>query len=175
MLISTEHKFPSEENTQFEREKLFVQDAQAQAHVEEEMKRDQRMRGKKGGERRKTSLLMLEASSKIPHSSGGDSTSASTQQRVKRKLYKFAKAGYKDYFLEDDILYISFVSQYGGTIKAKALFPNNHGGFGPVDILEVAKRNEEKQKVGITEDQILDELDRWCAENLHLVKNMMSG
>ena len=27
----------------------------------------------------------------------------------------------------------------------------------------------------MTEDQILDELDRWCAENLHLVKNMMGG
>jgi len=27
----------------------------------------------------------------------------------------------------------------------------------------------------VTEEQILDELDRWCAENLHLVKNLMNG
>ena len=144
MLISTEHKFPSEENMQFEREKLFVQDAEAQAHVEEEMKRATQKQSKKGGERRKTSLLMIEASSKIACKAAGEHGDDPTQQRVKRKLYKFAKAGYKDYFAEDDILYITFVSQYGGTIKAKALFPNNHGGFGPVDILEVAKRNEEK-------------------------------
>jgi len=144
MLVSTEHKFPSEENMQFEREKLFVQNPEAQAHVEEEMKRAQQMRGKKGGERRKTSLLMIEASSKIPQQAGAELSNDPALQRMKRKLYKFAKAGYKDYFAEDDILYITFVSQYGGTIKAKALFPNNHGGFGPVDILEVAKRNEEK-------------------------------
>ena len=57
---------------------------------------------------------------------------------------RFAKAGYKDYFSETDTLYVTFISQFGGTIKARALFPNNHGGFGPVDVLEVAKRNEEK-------------------------------
>ena len=144
MLISTDHKFPSEENGQFEREKVFVQDPESQAHVEEEMKRDQRMRGKKGGEKRKTSLLMIEASSRTAQNAGSEPTGAGIPHRGQRKLFKFAKAGYKDYFMEDDILYITFVSQYGGTIKAKALFPNNHGGFGPVDILELAKRNEEK-------------------------------
>ena len=59
-------------------------------------------------------------------------------------------------------------------MKVKAAFPNSQGGFGNIDIFSAATAKDPQEKEGMNEDDIVEELDRWCRANLHLVKNLMS-
>lgn len=85
--------------------------------------------------KKKTSLIMMEASAKAVEQETNDKGISS----VSKHIVKFAKSGYKDYFEDDDMIYVNFVTQHSGQLKVKAHFPNNHGGFGPIDLNEVEK------------------------------------
>jgi len=69
---------------------------------------------------------------------------------------------------------MTFLSQNGGAVKVRAAFPNSQGGFGNIDIFAAGTQKDPQEKEGMNEDDIVDELDKWCRANLHLVKNLMS-
>jgi hypothetical protein len=69
---------------------------------------------------------------------------------------------------------MTFLSQNGGNVKVKTAFPNAQGGYGNADIFAAAAQKDPQEKEGMNEDDIVEELDRWCKANLHLVKNAMS-
>ena len=68
-------------------------------------------------------------------------------------------------------MYIAILSQTGGTAQIKANFPNQYGGFGPPDILANLDAFESNKKKMMSEDDILDELEKWFNENLHCMEN----
>jgi hypothetical protein len=90
------------------------------------------------------------------------------EQKIKKKHFNFAKTDYKDNFDENDQIYLKFVSQEGGTIKIKGAFPNDYGGFGAPDASEMGMLKE-KKKVTANPDDIVEELDTWCNDNMRTI------
>ena len=52
---------------------------------------------------------------------GGNSKAVGDE---KKKTFTFSKANYQEAFDEGDTIYITLLSRIGGTIRAKAIFPN---------------------------------------------------
>lgn len=136
VLASNIHKYPKEDDHQFERDKLIL----AKGYKAKEIKFD--LKGENNN--KKKSLIMLEAlangqvlpikpdSAPVKQAPAGAKLSKSDLifQGEKSKIFMFQKAGFDDSFGQDDFLYLSFLSQSGGTIRIRALFPNQQGQYG---------------------------------------------
>lgn len=122
------------------------------------------------------SILLIEASSK-PKKDGevrmlklADGTQVPAP--IKR-TFRFAKPNFKETFDEGDFLYVTLVSQNGGTIRLKVNFPSSPGGFGDTmntnEETKASKRKRDFGKETQTPTSVEGELQAWFKENMHML------
>ena len=122
------------------------------------------------------SILLIEASSK-PKKDGevrmlklADGTQVPAP--IKR-TFRFAKPNFKETFDEGDFLYVTLVSQNGGTIRLKVNFPSSPGGFGDTmntnEETKASKRKRDLGKETQTPTSVEGELQAWFKENMHML------
>ena len=90
-----------------------------------------------------------------------------------KRTFRFAKPNFKENFDEGDFLYVTLVSQNGGTIRLKANFSSSQGGFGDTtNTNEETKASRRKRDSGMeaqTPTSVEAELQAWFKENMHML------